>query len=180
MDKLIIIGAGGHGKVVADAAFASKKFKDIAFLDDKYNQLNTQKKLLIWNLIGNIHEVNNSKIRDEYNSAFVAIGDAKLRIELINRLKKLGYKLPIIKHPTAWTSEFTSIGAGTILLASSNLQTGSIIGEGCILNTGCILEHDVNVADGVHICPGVSIAGNTKIGKILGLALVRRLKNKSI
>ena len=179
MDKLIIIGAGGHGKVAAEAALASKKFADIAFLDDKYNNKNFSKNILIWNLLGTIDKIKNTNIKEEYKSAFVAIGDPKSRIKFINQLKKLKYKLPIIKHPTSWISKFTKIGEGSILLTNSNLQTSSVIGKGCILNTGCIVEHDVSIADGVHICPGVSIAGNTIIGENSWIGIGSSIKEKT-
>lgn len=178
MDKLIVIGAGGHGKVVAETAMASKKFESIAFLDDKYDQKNYSKKLLVWKLLGNIDKIKSPIIKKEYKSAFVAIGDPTLRMELINRLKDLNYNLPVIKHPTSWNSKFTKIGEGTILLSSSNLQTSSIIGKGTILNTGCIVEHDVILEDGVHVCPGVSIAGNSKIGKNSWIGIGSSVKEK--
>ena len=164
MDKLIIIGGGGHGKVVAEAAFDSKKFSDIAFLDDKYNLKEFSRSILNWKFLGVTEEMYSPKIKNNYKYAFVAIGDPNLRIDYIKKLKNLNYLLPIIKHPTSWVSRFSKIGEGTVILSNANLQTNSIIGIGSILNTGSIVEHDAIISDGVHICPGVSIAGNTRIG----------------
>ncbi len=180
MDKLLVIGAGGHGKVVADAAAASKEFQDIAFLDDRYNENEISKKILDWQVLGSIDEIRSPTIKEEYRSAFVAIGDSRLRIKIINRLKELNYDLPVIKHPNSWISKYSQIGEGSIILSSSNLQTSSIVGMGSILNTGCIVEHDVVLDDGVHICPGAAIAGNSKIGKNSWIGIGSSVKEKII
>lgn len=165
MKRLIIIGAGGHGKVIADTATEQNLYQEIAFLDDIFNYDHQNKKSLIWQILGRIKDMNEPRILERFEAAFVAIGNSKLRVSLIYSLKKLGYYIPVIKHPTSFVSNFSKIDEGTAVLANSNLQANSIVGKGCILNTGSNIDHEVNLSDGVHICPGSSIAGNVSIGK---------------
>ncbi len=165
MKRLIIIGAGGHGKVIADTATELNLYHEIAFLDDIFNCDHHKKKILIWQIIGNTKDINKTSILERFESAFVAIGNAKIRLSFISALKKLGYYIPVIKHPTSFVSNFSKVGEGTAILANSNLQADSIVGKGSILNTGSNIDHEVNLSDGVHICPGSSIAGNVSIGK---------------
>ena len=164
MKRLIIIGAGGHGKVIADAANEQNLYQEIAFLDDNFINNCQNKKLLIWEILGKIKDMNEPRILERFESAFVAIGNSKLRLSLIYSLKKLGYNIPIIIHPTAFVSKFSEVGEGTAVLSNSNLQTDSKVGKGTILNTGSNIDHEAKLSDGVHICPGASIAGNVSIG----------------
>lgn len=164
MRSLIIIGAGGHGKVIADTVLQENIYEDIAFLDDNFNEVN-QNNILMWKIIGKTKDFKEKFILDRFKSAFVAIGNAEIRLNLINLLKKEGYHIPIIKHPSSYVSKFSKVGEGTVFLANSTLQANSTIGKGCILNTCSNVDHDSKISEGVHICPGASIAGNVSIGK---------------
>ena len=159
MAGLLIVGAGGHGKVVADTAYESGNWEKIAFLDDRYPLL---KSLVIWPVLGNIFQA--SMFRDEYSNIVVAIGDNALRFELVHRFLGMGFFLPVIIHPTAFVSRFAHIGLGSVIFAQVATNAGAHIGIGSIVNTGATIDHDCLVGDGVHISPGVHLAGSVKVG----------------
>lgn len=155
-DNLIIIGASGHGKVVADAAIRMNKWKSISFLDDNKN---------IEEFMG-IKVIGGSEDYKQYilkADIFVAIGNNDIRLKLQTKLEKDKANVPIIIHPTAIIGSNISIGAGTVILAGVVINSDAKLGKGVIINTGAIVEHDNVIKDFVHISPGVRLAGNVTI-----------------
>lgn len=160
MRNLLILGAGGHGKVIAEAAELEKKYDEIAFLDDN----STEDKIFNFSVIG---KINDYKIfKDKYKYAFVAIGNNNVRLELINKLIKEGFLIPNIIHPNASISKYSKIETGTAILSGAIVNTNSIIGKGCILNINSIVDHDCNIEDGVHISSGAIVRSMVKIGEL--------------
>lgn len=153
--KLLIIGASGHGRVVADIAKKMNKWEDIAFLDDDKN---IQFPIVIGTTKDAFLYINNYDI-------FVAIGNNKTREKLQEQLKNAGANIPILIHPSAIIGEMVKVGIGTALMAGAVVNCCSTIGEGCIINTGAIIDHDNMVDDYVHISPGVCLAGTVKVGR---------------
>ncbi len=166
MTSLIILGAGGHGKVVAETAIASGIFKKIAFLDDRYSNKNHPlEKFHNLEIIGNLSSSIDKDISLSYSHAVVALGNNKLRISWLEKLLKKKYILPTLIHPTAWVSPSAVINSGTVIFAKVVVQANAKIGFGTILNTGSVIEHDVVLESGVHICPSASLAGGVLVGK---------------
>lgn len=159
MSRLLILGAGGHGKVVAEAAFVSGPWKEIAFLDGRFPEL---LRALDWPVIGNDAEAN--RFMPGYPEIFVAIGDNRLRIRFIESFQNAGFKLPAVVHPMSWVSPSARIGAGSVLVATSVLNAEAVIGQGCIVNTGATVDHNCSIGDGVHVSPGAHIGGDAVIG----------------
>ncbi|XMB66890.1 acetyltransferase [Mycoplasmatota bacterium zrk1] len=157
MAKLLVLGAGGHGKVVAEAAYLSKDWEEISFLDNDESKSRPD----WYQVIGKLEDY--ASFKDEYNYAFVALGDNNLRMKYIKRLKDSGYKIPILIHPSAVVSENTKIGEGTMICVNSVINTGTVIGQGCIINTSSTVDHGCKIGDGVHISPGVNIGGTVTI-----------------
>lgn len=157
-NKLLIIGASGHGRVVADIALKMNRWQQIAFLDDDEN---------IKSLMG-IEIVGKSNDAFTYISdydIFVAIGNNKTREKIQSQLDKAGANIPILIHPSAIIGEKVELGTGTVVMAGVVINCCSRIGDGCILNTGATIDHDNIIEDYVHISPGVHIAGTVEIGK---------------
>lgn len=171
MSKLLILGAGGHGKVVAEAALLMKQWDEIAFLDDRAELV----EVLGFKVIGPLKDCN--FLKEKYPYAFVATGNNKLRLEWINNLLNLGYKVPVIKHPKSVISNFSIIGEGTAVMAGAIVNASSIIGRGCILNTNCSIDHDCILEDGVHISPGAYVGGTVKIGACTWVCIGSCIKN---
>lgn len=164
MKSLIILGSGGHGKVVAETALITNNFKKIAFLDDKYEQSDRSFNFNGIKIIGKFNLAKQLLDQNIFNSAIVAIGDSYLRLELLNELKQYGYNIPSIIHPSSYISPSCVIKNGTVVFAQVAIQSNVKIGMGNIINTSSSIDHDSVLSEGVHVCPGARIAGNVNIG----------------
>ena len=151
--KLLIIGAGGHGKVVAEIA-RDCGFEETAFLDDFSSEA-----------IGKTEDI--EKLRDSFEYAFVGIGNNEIRKNLIERLKKADYSVPTIIHPTAYISPSAEIKYGTVVEPKAIVNANSHIGVGCIISVGAIVDHDVTVGDCAHINSGSVVKAGAKIDSFI-------------
>ena len=164
MAALLLLGAGGHARVVAETALATGRFSRIAFLDDRCTGPAQLPDQLGWPVIGPFAAALDPHIRQKFSAALVAIGNATLRLQWSPRLAAAGYELPVVIHPTAWVSPSAQLGAGSVVFAQAAIQAQAVIGRGAILNTGCSVDHDAQLGDGVHICPGARLAGEVQVG----------------
>lgn len=175
MTSLLILGAGGHGKVVADIAQTTGKWAKIAFLDDRHPDLRS---ILHWPVIGYLEQA--SDFLPDFSDFNVAIGNNKLRVELLHRFLGVGYSAPPLIHPQAYVSPFASLGSGSVISAQSVVNVSSKIGLGCIVNTGASVGHDVILGDGVQLAPGVLLAGGASIGDMsmlgMGTSVIQQVK----
>lgn len=157
-NKLLIIGASGHGKVVADIALKMNKWKSIAFLDDD-KSIKTSMGLEV---IGTSDDV--FKHIEEYE-IFVGIGNNTTRQRIHEMLETVGASIPVLIHSNAVVGEQVEVGFGTVIMAGVVINCCTRIGEGCIINTGSTVDHDNKIEDFVHISPGAHLAGSVKVGK---------------
>ncbi|WP_286233920.1 acetyltransferase [Thalassotalea sediminis] len=157
MSKLLIIGAGGHGRVIADCAEASRQYSEIAFLDDTYPERETN---LNWPIIDKSSQW--KCYQDDYDFA-LAIGNNKSRLALYHALAKSSARLPNIIHPRAVVSKHVTLGAGNVIFANAVINPGTTLENVCIINTGATVDHDCHLANAVHISPGANLAGGIKI-----------------
>jgi len=164
MSDLLILGAGGHGKVVAETALASGAASRVAFLDDRCTGSDGSPPVLGWPVIGPLAFSRQAGTPAQFDAAVVAIGHAATRLHWIQQLQSAGYGLPVLVHPTAWISPSAQIGPASVVFAQAAVQAQATIGIGAILNTGCSVDHDAQLVDGVHICPGARLAGEVHIG----------------
>jgi sugar O-acyltransferase (sialic acid O-acetyltransferase NeuD family) len=156
-EKLLIIGASGHGKVVADIALKMSRWQSVAFLDDDEN-LKTSMGIEV---IGNSNKA--FELLGEYEIC-VAIGNNATREKLQSELKSKGARIPTLIHPSAIIGEQVIIGSGTVVMAGVIINCCTKIGEGCIINTGSTIDHDNVIGSFTHISPGVHLAGTVKVG----------------
>ena len=164
-DVLYILGAGGHGKVVADCARSEGCWQEILFLDDRWPLLDSCES---WRVMGSslalVDESQAGKL-STCSSAFVAIGHAKTRLTWLRRLKQKNIEIGSVKHAAAIVSPGAVYDHGTIFVAGSVVNIGARLGMGCIVNTGATVDHDCVLGDGVHICPGANLGGNVQVGE---------------
>jgi len=160
MTGLLIVGAGGHGLVVADVARELGHWQVIAFLDDHYPAVPTD------GLPGPVLGMTATLPRwlEEYADLTVAIGDSGCRLDLLGRAASLGYRLPVLVHPSAWVSASAILGEGTVVMAQAAVQAATTIGRGGIVNTGACVDHHCVLADGVHVAPNATLGGNVRVG----------------
>jgi len=160
MSLLLVIGAGGHARVLAEAVIESGIYTDIAFLDDRYPKI---LELDGYRVVGKIESLVDCACLSR--RVAVAIGDNLRRVELIQRAHDQGFECPSIVHPSAVVSTRAVIGPGTLVLAQCVVAIGSVLGIGCIVNNGSTIDHDCRLGDGVHVAPGAHLAGGVTVGR---------------
>lgn len=148
MTALQIIGAGGHGKVIAEIAEACG-YTDITFVDQIWPEKTTNG---IWPVVG-------TTVADQ-SQAFCAVGRNATRCRLSTELPPM----PVLIHPTATISPTASLDAGSVVMAGVVINAGVQVGQGAILNTGCSIDHDCVLGDFVHISPGARLGGDIRVG----------------
>ena len=157
-ESLIIIGASGHGKVVADIAMKMNKWKNISFLDD--NQ--SLKTIMGIPVIGNSTNV----VEHQKNSDFfVAIGNNSTRERIQEGLLAQGTSIVSLVHPSAIIGTDVNVGIGTAIMAGVVINSSTVVGKGCIINSNSGLDHDNNISYYVHISPRTHLAGTVNVGK---------------
>jgi sugar O-acyltransferase (sialic acid O-acetyltransferase NeuD family) len=155
--SLAILGAGGHGRVVADCA-ERLGWSRIAFFDDNPRA----EKPTPWALAGTGADLLASIA--EFDAFIVGIGINRIRLERHQALAAAGGTAATLIHPAATVSRHVSIGAGSVVFAGAVVNIGATVGQACILNTGCGIDHDDRLADGVHVSPGAHLGGGVTVG----------------
>jgi len=157
MSKLIIIGAGGHGRVIADSTDMP-----IVFLDDNKSSEN---------IVGAFIDIDS--MQEKSDMVIVAIGNNTARIKLLDGLTNVA----TVVHPTAVVSNSASVGAGTVIFANAVVNACANVGRGCIINTAATVDHDCILEDGVHISPGAHLGGNVVVGSLSWIGIGASVKH---
>lgn len=164
--RLIILGAGGHGSVVADIAEQTGKYDEVVFLDDNSNDSK---------VIGKCSDYIKFKSQDV--EMYPGFGNNQQRVEWENKLEEAGIKLARIVHPLAYVSPKATIADGCVVMPYAIVNTDTIIEKACIVNIGAIIDHNCVIKEGCHIAPGAIVKGEnilsrgSKIdsGQVIGL-----------
>lgn len=167
MEKIILIGGGGHCKVIIDAVLKGQQYEIEGIIDPN---ISIGKKVLNIPVIGN-----DGNLSDIYNrgvkNAFIAVGSTgdfptiRRREEIHEQLKAIGFNLPTIVHPAAVIAEQCSLDEGVFVAAGAVINPGTRAGKNVIVNTLSSIDHDCQVADFVHIAPGANLSGGVTIGR---------------
>ena len=157
MRKLLIIGAGGHGAVVANVADEMEVFTEIAFLDD-----GEILQCLRFPVIGKTQDI--SQYVQEYEF-FVAIGNGVTRKKVMENIQALGGTIATLIHPKAVIAKGVTFGEGTVVMAGAVIEPRAQVGKGCIVNTLASLNHDSKMGDYTHISAGVVIGAIVTLGE---------------
>jgi sugar O-acyltransferase (sialic acid O-acetyltransferase NeuD family) len=175
MPGLLILGAGGHGKVVAEAAAALGRWSALAFVDDRFPALDVVNGVAVRGRLADA-----PALRGEFPDAVVAIGHCRTRLRVLDDLARWGFARPTIVHPAAWVSPSASLGAGAVVFAQAAVNACARLGDGCIVNTGASVDHDARLGDGVHVCPGARVAGEVVVGDAswlgIGCSVIQRVR----
>lgn len=154
--RLAILGAGGHGQVVADAALAGD-WDEVVLFDDGGGPASGH-----WAVAGTRTDLLNRL--GDFQGVVVGVGANPARRSLSGVLAGAGARLATVIHPRATVSPYAGIGAGSVVLAGAVVSIGARLGQAVIVNTGATVDHDCELADGVHVAPGAHLAGGITVG----------------
>lgn len=168
--NLLIIGAGGHAKVVIDVARAAG-FEPIAALDPA----------AVGEICNGVEVTGSDSLAPEFfargtRMAAVAVGDNRLRCRIAERLQAIGFTFPRLVHPSAVVSGSAKIGNGTIVMCNAVVNADASVGDFVIVNSAAIVEHDCVLGRGAHVAPGTRLGGGVRIGccALMGIGSVAR------
>jgi UDP-perosamine 4-acetyltransferase len=163
MPDIIVIGAGGHARVVADVIRLSGQFQLHGFLDQSHPERYGREYEGVRILGGD--DLLPQLLQRGVRHATVAIGDNRARQRIGQQLIELGFQLPPLVHARATVASSVQLGAGTVVFAGAVINPATRIGEHVIINTGATIDHDCVIGAAAHIAPGVHIAGEVTVGE---------------
>jgi len=157
MKRLAVLGASGHGKVVAE--IAELLGWNVTFFDDAFPEIST---LEVWQVKGTMADLLASL--SDFESCIVAIGNNDTRLDKALMLQSKQANLLTLIHPSAVVSSYSQVGVGSVVMAGAVINPFASIGLANIINTGATIDHDCILGAGVHISPGANLAGAVSIG----------------
>lgn len=152
--RLIILGAGGHGRVVADIARQTGRYEQIQFLDDQ---------AVGADIVGKCEEY--FRFKDADIEMYPAFGNNEARIQWENKIMEAEIILAKIVHPLAYVSPQAEVADGCVIMPYAIVNTGTIIKKACILNIGSLVDHDCILEEGCHLAPGAIVKGENHLLK---------------
>jgi len=152
MRKLLILGAGGYGKTVADVAAQLGIYDSIAFLDDGREGPD---------ILGPCADY--AKHTDRDTDVYPAFGNNEYRMRWLNTFLEKGLSVPTLVHPRAYVSPRAKLETGTVVLPMAVVNTGVTVKMGCIINIGALIDHDSVIENGCHLAPGAIVKAENRI-----------------
>ena len=153
MKKLLILGAGGYGRTIADVARQLGCYQKIAFLDDGREG--------VPGVLGICEDF--LQFADEATEMYPAFGSNATRMSWMERLEEHGIRVPTLVHPTAYVSPLATLYAGVTVLPGAVVNTGVTVEQGCIINIGALIDHDSVIEPGCHLAPGAIVKAENRI-----------------
>ncbi len=172
MKKLLIVGAGGLGKMVMEAA--TENF-ECFFVDDNYSKGQLVCDTLV---VGEIEDL--KKLKEEYDFLIVAIGNNAFREKLTNEAIKLGFIIPNIINQTAYVSKYSQFGYGCIVLSNASIQNGAILKNGVVVTANVEIHHDALLNDYALVYSNSTIRTYANVGKRVKIGSNVTIKNSTI
>jgi sugar O-acyltransferase (sialic acid O-acetyltransferase NeuD family) len=159
---VVVLGAGGHAKVVADAA-AQQGLTVLAFVDERASEPRTTPAGVP--VLARLDDAPEGPVA-------LGIGDNAARLARHRALAGAGREPLTVVHPSAVVAPDVLLGAGTIVAAGVVVNSDTVVGQAAVLNTGCSVDHDCVLGDGVHVAPGARLAGGVHVGEgaMMGIA----------
>lgn len=167
-EKLLLIGDGGHCKVIIDTLLDTYNYEKIGIISRENEPLreNLRTKVLNIPIIGTDRELE-ELFAGGYKHAFIAvgsIGDTSIRRRLHQIIDRIGFSVPNIIDKSSIVGAYTTLGRGVYIGKRTIVNTNSQIGDFAILNTASVVEHDCMIGDFVHVATGAVLCGNVSIG----------------
>ena len=166
--RILVYGAGGHGKVVADIALARAEDRFAGFVDDREELWGT--KVMGFPVAGGSEwlsqESGNSRV-----AVAMGVGENRTRQMLAEDCARLAIELVTLVHPAATVSRTAQLGGGTVVMAGAIINADARVGPAAIVNSAAVIEHDVEVGDYAHVAPNSTMAGACRLGAFSHLGL---------
>lgn len=168
MKTLYIVGAGGHGRVVADIARLNG-YDDIRFLDDAEHPDLKERYVL----------VGTTQLLSQLppGAVFIAVGDNYMRERLFRQAEAMSWQLPSLVHPKAVVANSVVLGKGVVVMAGAVVNPDAVIEDGCIINTGATVDHDDRIGAFSHVSVGAHLAGTVRVGRHVWIGAGAIVKN---
>jgi len=163
MNKILLVGAGGHCKSCIDVIEQIGEWQIAGIIDRKDSGVT---EVLGYPVIG--YDEDLAELKKQYEYAFVTVGlirSAELKIKLFNQLKSLGFKQPVLISPLAYVSKHAKIGEGSIVMHCAMVNATASVGDNCIINSKALIEHDAVIKGHCHISTGTIINGGVVVGE---------------
>ncbi len=153
------MGAGGHGKAVAEAALLSGSWQQILFVDDRWPALQESFGLPVVSDVAGL-----AGCVEKAQGAIAAVGNNTVREQWCKAIEQAGIELVSVVHPRAYVSSSVVLGAGTAVMALAVIGVDAQVGRAAIINANATLDHDAVLGDFAHLGAGVQIAGGVRVG----------------
>lgn len=156
---LLIMGAGGHGKAVADAALLGGEWHNVIFVDDRWPTITAIAGHPVVAASGGLADV-----ASQAQGCIAAVGNNVVRERWTRLLEGAGIPLVSVIHPSASVAASAGIGPGSSIMARAVVGVDAVLGKACIVNAGAIADHDVTLDDYAHLGVGVALSGGVRVG----------------
>jgi len=161
--KIVIWGRGGHAKVVTDILKLGGTFEVAGYLDDVNPPRPGETYLDRPVFFGREHLP--ILMTEGIHHLVLGFGDCRMRLELMDYVKDMGFELPVVRHPSAVVAGDVKVGEGTVIAAGAVVAVGVDVGRCAIVNTLASVDHNSTVGDGAHLSPGARLAGDVQVGR---------------
>jgi len=164
---IVIVGAGGHGKIVLEILRLKGEHRVVGFVDaDPTLEGQTVAGLPVLGSAGAL-----GKLKGKVKGAIVAIGDNRTRSAYAQKLRLQGLSLVSAIHPAAIVSSAARLGNNIVIAAGATVCTDTQVGDLSIINTGAVVDHECMIGEAAHVCPGALLAGRVTLetGVFVGL-----------
>lgn len=166
--RLIILGAGGYGRTIADVAAQTGEYTKILFLDDSGAAPDVAGKCAEF-----------ARFRDGQTAFYPAFGNNEARLKWLSGLKEAGCAIASFVHPTAYVSPTAQVEPGAVILPHAAVNTNCVVKSGCIVNCGAIVDHGCVLEEGVHICLGAIVKAENRVPRCMKIEAGEVVKNRA-
>jgi len=159
---VVIVGAGGHGKVVLDILRADGRYRPVGYVDADPSLTDSYVGgLPVLGAVNALPRLRQQRIK----RAIVAIGDNRTRLHYAGVLLEQGFELVNAVHPTAFVSPNAKLGLNVVVAPHASVVTECTVADSAIINTSAVVDHECEIGEGAHICPGAVLAGRVRVGR---------------
>ena len=166
--RLIILGAGGYGRTVADVAAQTGGYSTIRFLDDNSTAPDVAGKCAEF-----------ERFREEQTTFYPAFGNNEGRLAWLHRLQEADCVVLSTIHSTAYVSPTAQVEPGAVILPHAVVNTNCVVKSGCIVNCGAIVDHGCVLEEGVHICLGAIVKAENRIPRCMKIEAGEVVQNRA-